>query len=95
MGLEGKVRLKAPDSDDTWYPDGQRAVARAREEATHLAVGRRAAEASANGLLAARVGGALKRNLVEEAALRRQAEEREARWGWKHPSRARLRDLNF
>ena len=55
---------------------------------------RRVGEAAKGGLLAARVGGALKRNLAEEQAHRELLREREERWGANHPSRARLRELN-
>ena len=55
---------------------------------------RRVGEAAGAGLLASRVGGALKRNLAEEQAHRQMLAEREERWGANHPSRTRLRELN-
>ena len=65
-------------------------------------IGRRAVtEGGAGGLggiaalLQARVAGALKRNVAEEKEYRKIIEERKERWGVNHPSRARLRDLNF
>ena len=80
------------------HPEEAKAEARAEQVPRLMrreSIGRRVGEAAGAGLLAARVGGALKRNLAEEQAHRRRMDaEREERWGANHPSRARLRELN-
>ena len=95
LGLEGKVRLKAPEPANTENEDID--FTQAAQVAAAVPTRARALEPTpAAGLLANRVGGALKRTvLADEAAARRAADEREERWGVKHPSRAKLRDLNL
>ena len=47
------------------------------------------------GFLAAKLGGVLNKNLVEQEALRKKKQEQHGNLGYDHPSRVRLRHLNY